>query len=153
MIALVIAPFSIQGLAILFDELYFHRKRGLPRWERIGHPIDTFFQTACMAIPLIFNLNIKTIILYAGMAILSSSLITKDERVHARFCCWQEHWLHAILFIVHPVVLIATAYLWAKPEEHAWFFPLLKLQILLMAGFGLFQIIYWGFYAARVRDQ
>jgi len=23
------------------DEFYFHRRRGLPRWERLAHPLDT----------------------------------------------------------------------------------------------------------------
>ena len=38
---LLYLPFAVQGLAILVDEFWFHHRRGLPRWERLGHPIDT----------------------------------------------------------------------------------------------------------------
>lgn len=154
MMAIAIVPFSVQALAILLDEAFFHQKRGLPRWERVGHPIDTFFQMLCLTIPLLLTFNSATLILYSGLAILSTLLITKDEHIHADLCCWKEHWLHSILFIVHPVVLIATAFLWAHLEELDWFIPFLKLQLLLMAAFGTYQILYWGFlYVPTDRSQ
>jgi hypothetical protein len=146
---MIIVPFSIQGMMILIDEFLFHRKRGLPRWERIGHPIDTFLQFICLAIPLFLDFNRRNLTLYTIVAIASTFLITKDENVHAVHCGWQEHWLHAILFIVHPVVLIAAAYLWAHPAVYDWFFPLLKIQVLLMAFFGIYQITYWNIYGAK----
>ncbi len=40
-------PFALQGLAILVDEFYFHRRRGLPIWERWGHPLDTLSLLIC----------------------------------------------------------------------------------------------------------
>ena len=43
---------GLQGLAMLVDELLFHRRRGLPRWERIGHPIDTLSVLACYGVSL-----------------------------------------------------------------------------------------------------
>jgi len=39
---LLLLPLVEQGLAILVDEFYFHFARGLPRWEHLGHPLDTF---------------------------------------------------------------------------------------------------------------
>lgn len=152
--AVAIAPFFIQALAILSDEAFFHHRRGLPRWERLGHPIDTFLQMICLAIPLILPFNHQNLALFAMLSVVSTLMVTKDERVHARLCCWKEHWLHSLLFIVHPIVLIATAFLWAHMVEHGWFFSFLKLQLLLMAGFCSYQIIYWGFiYGARARSQ
>jgi hypothetical protein len=147
---LIIVPFSIQGMMILIDEFFFHRKRGLPRWERVGHPIDTFLQLLCLSIPLFLDYGRRSLILYTFVGATSTLLITKDEHVHATHCTWQEHWLHAILFIVHPIVLIAAAYLWAHPAFYGWFFPLLKIQILLMAIFGIYQITYWNIYGARL---
>lgn len=149
MIVLLVVPFSIQGMTILLDEFLFHRKRGLPRWERIGHPMDTFLQFACLSLPLFLDFNRRNLIVYAILATLSTLLITKDEHIHALHCSWLEHWLHAILFIVHPIVLIAAAYLWASASEYSWFFPLLKIQLALMAIFGTYQITYWSFYGAR----
>jgi hypothetical protein len=39
---LFLLPLVELGLAILLDQFYFHFARGLPRWERLGHPLDTF---------------------------------------------------------------------------------------------------------------
>ena len=39
---LILLPLVEQGLAILVDDFYFHVARGLPRWEHLGHPLDTF---------------------------------------------------------------------------------------------------------------
>jgi hypothetical protein len=146
---IMVIPFSIQGMTILIDEFVYHRNRRLPRWERVGHPIDTFLQLVCLAIPLTFEWSQKSIVFYSAIALVSTLLITKDEHVHALHCSWQEHWLHAILFIVHPVVLIATAYLWSVSSDSTWFYPLLKFQIGLMAIFGVYQITYWSFYGAK----
>ncbi len=34
-------PFALQTCCMAVDEVHFHRQRGLPRWERLGHPLDT----------------------------------------------------------------------------------------------------------------
>ncbi|HWU42647.1 MAG TPA: hypothetical protein VN132_04380, partial [Bdellovibrio sp.] len=38
----------LQGSIMLIDEFFFHHKRGLPRWERIGHPLDTITVLTCL---------------------------------------------------------------------------------------------------------
>jgi hypothetical protein len=38
-------PFALQMCCMAVDEVHFHRQRGLPRWERLGHPLDTL--TVC----------------------------------------------------------------------------------------------------------
>jgi hypothetical protein len=153
MIAIAATPFIIQGVAILWDELVFHRRRGLPKWEIIGHPIDTLLQLLCMLVPLFLSYKRIHLLIFAALSILSTFLITKDEKIHADLCCWQEHWLHSILFIIHPVVLMTTGLLWSMPDEHFWFFPILKIQLLLMTGFFIYQIFYWSIYVPRTRDQ
>ncbi len=35
-------PFVLQGLVMVVDEFIIHEKRGLPSWERYGHPLDSF---------------------------------------------------------------------------------------------------------------
>src|SRR6185295_1334290 len=45
--AMVVIPIALQGLAMAVDELWFHRRRGLPRWERLGHPLDTLTVALC----------------------------------------------------------------------------------------------------------
>ncbi len=43
----LLLPAVLQMLAMAFDELVFHRRRGLPRWERLGHPLDTATAALC----------------------------------------------------------------------------------------------------------
>ncbi len=47
MLPLLLLPVLMQGLAMFVDEFVFHRRRGLPRWERLGHPLDTLMVALC----------------------------------------------------------------------------------------------------------
>ncbi len=51
-VLLLLIPFLVQTFLITFDEWYFHLKRGLPKWERIGHPLDTLTAIFCLLVPL-----------------------------------------------------------------------------------------------------
>jgi hypothetical protein len=154
----LVAPLPIQGVAMLYDELHFHRARGLGRWERIGHPLDTVTMLACVAWALAVEPTPRAAGVYAALAIVSCLFVTKDEVVHARSCTAGEHWLHAILFLVHPVILVSLALLWlaahrARPDGAtlAWRLPdsvtalrILTWQFAGTAAFGLYQAAYWN---------
>ena len=109
---LSLLPFFFQALAIAFDEGYFHLRRGLPRWERIGHPLDTLSTLLCMGYLLIVPFSIKALFFYCLLVLFSCVFITKDEFVHAEHCPASEHWLHAILFILHPITLTMAGCIW-----------------------------------------
>ena len=49
MLAVCMIPIVLQGVIMVVDEGWFHRTRGLPRWERIGHPLDTLTIVLCLA--------------------------------------------------------------------------------------------------------
>lgn len=138
-----------------FDELYFHRARGLGPWERVGHPIDTLSVVACLGWVLVLRPNRVAAVSYVVMAIVSCLLITKDEWVHARRCGPGEHWVHALLFLVHPVMLGAVGVIW--PALHArsaaalpWIagdrllFFVVAAQFALTAAFFAYQVAYWN---------
>jgi len=129
----------LQTAAMLVDELYFHRRRGLPRWERVGHPVDTLSVLACYALALASTPNEANLVAYAALAAFSCLLVTKDELVHSARCSAGEQWLHALLFVLHPIVLGGAALLWFRHER-----GLLALLASLTAGFGLYQITYWN---------
>jgi hypothetical protein len=76
---------------------------------------------------------------YAALGALSCLLVTKDELVHARHCEPGEHWLHALLFSLHPLLLIAIALLWLDGAR-----SVLVMQTLAVALFGAYQAIYWN---------
>jgi hypothetical protein len=132
-------PLLLQALAMLVDELHFHRQRGLPRWERIGHPLDTLSVLGCYGVALCWAPGDESLTAYALLATLSCLLVTKDEWLHAARCKPAEQWLHAVLFVLHPIVLGAGALLWVRHER-----VLLGSAASLTAGFGAYQLLYWN---------
>jgi hypothetical protein len=137
--SLVLLPLVIQAVLMFVDEIHFHRRRGLPRWERIGHPVDTLSVLICYCVALTQRPNNTALALYAGLATLSCVLITKDELVHSRRCVPAEQWLHALLFILHPIVLGAAAVLWFQHKT-----TVLAVQTVLTLSFGCYQLLYWN---------
>ncbi len=143
---------------MVFDEGYFHIRRGLPKWERIGHPIDTLSVLLCMGFVLFVPFSAKALWIYCALSILSTLLVTKDEFVHKHHCPAAENWLHAFLFTLHPITLISAGFIWpivqgcevspwiarwlSAPEPLALF---LKLQFGTMSFFLVYQIAYWNF--------
>jgi hypothetical protein len=138
--SLALIPFGLQAIVMLVDELHFHRLRGLPRWERIGHPLDTASVLACYALLLLTPPSAGMLALYVGLAAFSCLLVTKDELVHARYCSPSEHWLHALLFVLHPIVLGTMAALWFSGAR-----TLIGVQTALTLAFGCYQFAYWNF--------
>lgn len=133
----------IQSLAILFDEFYFHRKRGLPKWEIIGHPIDTSIVIACFLFLAFAEKNPTNEVIYYILAIASCLCVTKDEWIHHKYCSSPEMWLHAVLFMMHPLILFTAVDIWEDSR------PL----FLAIAGgifvFLLWEILYWNIVAFR----
>ena len=148
--ALWLLPFALQGAAMGCDEFGFHRRRTVPRWEWLGHVLDTAVFLACLWVPVGLAPSLPRLQVFGCLAGVSCLLITKDEFVHQRHCSGGEHWLHAVLFLLHPVVLLATAWLWlgsGPPVLPGLVVPalpgaegLLRLQALAVTGFLLFQI-------------
>lgn len=153
-----ILPFALQALIIFFDEFYFHIKRGLPLWERIGHPLDTLSVVTCMGWILYAPYTLENLKIYCFLAIFSCIFITKDEFVHKHFCPAFENYLHAFLFILHPICLLSAGLIWPilhsspsskwlidlvdKPEILSSF---LHGQMVVMSLFCFYQIVYWNF--------
>lgn len=155
---LAIIPFLLQATCMVFDEGYFHVRRGLPKWERIGHPIDTSSVLICMAFVLFIPFSKSMLTLYIILAAFSSILVTKDEFVHKEHCPASENWLHAVLFTLHPIALTCAGFIWPviqgvevtpwiarwldEPEKLHLF---LKMQLSIMVLFLCYQIIFWNF--------
>jgi len=134
--SLLLVPLALQAIAMLVDELVFHRRRGLPRWERIGHPLDTLTVVAAY----VWLLAGGGLAGYAALAFFSCLFVTKDEPVHARACAAGEMWLHAVQFVLHPIAFLVFALLW-RAGGHAAF---LWIWLAVTALFGVHQTIYWN---------
>lgn len=154
-------PFLIHGAAMIVDEAWFHHRRGLPVWERLGHPLDTLTVLACYILILALPPTSAGIIVYLCAAAFSCLFIIKDEWVHARRCTGGEMWLHGFLFVMHPILLgIAGVWRFAPslPALHAYpaiadaapnsaqafFGAFLFGQTLLTGAFMAYQLLYWN---------
>lgn len=150
-------PFFLQAICMVFDEGYFHIRRGLPLWERIGHPIDTLSVLVCMGVVLFAPFSKTMLIVYITLASLSSLLVTKDEFVHKHHCPASENWLHAVLFTLHPITLTCAGFIWPVvqgAEVSAWIAKwlnqptelrlFLKMQFGIMTIFVIYQILFWN---------
>jgi hypothetical protein len=138
-IALLALPLGLQAVAMCFDEAHFHRARGLPRWERIGHPLDTSTVLACFALAVVAPPTTGWLGLYVALSAFSCLFVTKDEPIHARRCTPGEQWLHAILFVLHPIVLAVVAIFWIRGLR-----AFVVAQALLTLSFGAYQLVYWN---------
>ena len=132
-------PLVLQPAFILIDEFYFHMKRRLPRWERIGHPLDTFTFLACFVFTLLAAPSPIHIQIFLGMSIFTCLFVTKDEFVHHEHCSGGEQWVHAVLFILHPASLITAYRFWVTGEYRF----VILVQTAAMGLFMLWQIFYW----------
>jgi hypothetical protein len=158
MYLLITLPFLIQAIVIGVDECVFHLKRGLPKWERLGHPLDTLSVLICLSYVLIFPYSGFHLKVFIALAIFSCLLVTKDEFVHKHCCPASEQWLHALLFLNHPVMLTATGLIWPTLHgaetpiwlknwltEPAFLTGFLIAQAAFAALFFFYQAIYWNF--------
>jgi hypothetical protein len=148
MLALLLLPALLQMLAMACDEFVFHRKRGLPRWERLGHPLDTLTAVACYGW-IIFTppTSPHALGVYVALCAFSCLFITKDEFVHARLCEPREAWLHAVLFVLHPIVFLAFGVIW-RAQTELW---LLKAELVLTLGLLVHQLTYWSRHGSEDR--
>ncbi len=138
-------PIFLQGATIFIDEFYFHLKRGLPKWERIGHPLDTLTFLACFAFGLFSDPTDQNKLIYFILSAFSCLFVTKDEFVHAKKCGPGEHWMHSLLFVLHPICLYSFYQLWLRNEFHS----ILLFQALGIFSFMIYQIIFWQFFGKR----
>lgn len=154
---LAMLPFLLQGICIGFDEVVFHVRRGLPRWERIGHPLDTLSVISCFLFVFFVPYSPAALKVYIGLAIFSCLMVTKDEFVHKHHSPASENWLHALLFLLHPVVLSFAGMMWAALFGEIWMkwmVPLmddpgalkavLGAELVLLSLFFMYQVVFWN---------
>jgi hypothetical protein len=141
MLAVLLVPAGLQALAMLIDEGWYHRRRGLPRWERLGHPVDTLSVAVCYGWLLWSRpAEPRALPIYVALAFASSLLVTKDEPVHARECEPGEQWLHAVLFVLHPIVFVAFGAIWWSGRD-LW---VISAQLALTVALMVYQLVYWS---------
>jgi 2-polyprenyl-6-hydroxyphenyl methylase / 3-demethylubiquinone-9 3-methyltransferase len=154
---LILLPFLVQVIVIAIDEFYFHIRRGLPKWERLGHPLDTLTVLICFSFIQFVPYSPFFLKIYIALAIFSCIFVTKDEFIHKECCPASEQWLHALLFINHPVVLTAAGLLWpvvSGAPVPSWISSLIPyadslrsilfIQTVCVSAFLIYQTVYWN---------
>ena len=138
-VCVAITVFVLQGTVMAVDEFRFHRRRTVPRWERVGHPLDTLTVLLPLAGAILLPPVAPWTAAFLVLAVFSCLFITKDEWVHARHCEPAEQWLHAVLFLLHPMLFLMIFLLW-RAGETGW----LLTQTALVAAFCTWQSLYWN---------
>lgn len=155
---ILITPFALGFMAHFFDEFFFHMRRGLPRWERIGHPLDTLSVLSIYVAMFTLAPSPSTYWLLGVLLTFSLFIVTKDEWIHKKHCEAEEMWLHAVMFVLHPIQLSVLFVLW----HLSWKIEIARELTSLMNRFegvevvlpvlaaGTFvvlihQIVYWNF--------
>ncbi|APJ02553.1 hypothetical protein AXG55_00830 [Silvanigrella aquatica] len=135
---------SFHAFLMIIDEFIFHRKRVLPKWERVGHPIDSLFFLICFFIVLFFPMNMNSILFFTLFACISCFIIIKDEGVHLKYCSKYEQYIHALLFVLHPIILIILFLSWSSFSVS--YFPIFEV----FKSFFLKLLIYFQFFSATI---
>ena len=139
---LLVIPFVALVATMMLDEFGFHRERGLPRWERIGHPLDTLTMVICYAFLLATAPDQRALLVFVALALFSMLFAAKDEPIHARLCRFEEHLTHIALFVLHALVLSAAGLLWWLETSVGR--VILQVQGGLITLFMVHQILYWN---------
>jgi hypothetical protein len=139
-VAIYFVPFAVQALVMFVDEFYFHRKRGLPLWERVGHPIDSLTVFISYLYISLVTPSPETIQIYIVLCVFSCLMITKDEFVHKELCEAKESWLHSVLFVIHPICFLSAGLIWKDGLSVTF----LAVQPILILSFMMYQVIYWS---------
>ncbi len=133
---------------MMVDEFYYHIKRGLPKWERLGHPLDTISVLACYVFILNSQPTIENVKWFVALSLFSCLLVTKDEFEHKKHCTAGEQWLHSVLFVIHPIILMVAGIIWyyadSYPELNLSLLTGLRIQTLITSLFLIYQITYWN---------
>lgn len=148
----LILPFVLQIVASFFDEFYFHHKRGLGLWEKLGHPLDTITVLVCYIFVITSTASPTNIGIYICLAVFSCLFITKDEFVHHEKSGAEEQWLHSVLFILHPITLIIIPLYWIDPNqfgfislsEHNTLQTFIEIQLVMICLYLSYQVFYWN---------
>jgi hypothetical protein len=145
---LLAIPLLLQGGLMVFDEVFFHQQRGLPKWEILGHPLDTITVLMPLLHALLFDFNQVNIFIYILLVFFSCLFIVKDECIHKDLCSRGEMITHALLYIVHPMVFLSIFALWQLGNQvilgsFITAKMLIILQLFLTCLFLLYQIIFW----------
>jgi hypothetical protein len=111
-----------------------------------GHPLDTLTVIACFLFLVVNTFDWENLAIYVGLSVFSCLFVTKDEWIHSKECVPLENWLHALLFVLHPIILGSAGVLWfLRDLENQASISSAVLQGQVYAGVVVmvYQVGYW----------
>jgi hypothetical protein len=148
----MLVPFGLQALVLFLDEFYFHHRRGLPRWEVIGHPLDTLTALIPLGIAFFYDWTPQLSDFFIGLSFFSCLFVVKDELIHKDICPTMEMVLHGLLFVLHPILFLLIYLLWQDKGGTVLSVPnqqVIGFQLFFVGVFFFYQIFYWGYFRGR----
>lgn len=138
--SLLYLPFLLQGILMSIDE-FIHQRRGLGKWERLGHPLDTLTVIVPFSFLAYYPYTPQRLTIYIVMSIFSCLFITKDEFIHKTECGAVESWIHSVLFILHPIIFLCGGFLWIDYPGNSF----ITMFPYVLITFFTYQILKWSF--------
>lgn len=139
--------------AVLYflDEHYFHRKRGLSDNEVKSGMFDGILYVITVGLTIFTTYSKGLSYLYITLALLSCLSIVKHEYFYPETMDKKERITHALLYIIHPLILFAFYQSWQSSLfDNELFYWMLQLAYFALAfKAAAFYVIYWNYIYER----
>lgn len=141
----------IHGSLLLYDEYVIHKERGLTKREITGGIIDGFLYIATIAVTIFTSYSEQLAFLYISLATLSCLSIVFHELYYPDKIRKTERIIHALLYIIHPLILFAFYESWKSDMfQNNYTYWMLQLGYFFLAfKTKTYFIIYWNYIDER----
>ena len=137
----------IHAIAFTFDEYILNKKRNLSQKEINSALLDGILYLAAVALTIFTTFSENLGRVYIGLALLSCISVVKNEAIYPGNIPKIERITHAMLYVLHPLILYAFYISWAQN-----FFQTNMTYWMLQLGYfvlGLkaisYHMIYWNY--------
>ena len=135
--------------AVLYflDEHIFHRERGLSTNEIKSGVFDGILFVITVGLTIFTTYSESLSYLYITLATLSCLSIIKHEYFYPEVLSKKERLTHALLYIVHPLILYAFYLSWQSNlfDQNLLYWMLQLAYFALAFKSASFYIIYWNY--------
>lgn len=141
----------LHGILFTFDEYIVHKKRSLSQKEVNSGLIDGVLFLSTVALTLFTKFSSLLEIIYISLGFLSCVAIIKHEMFLPPDITKRERVIHAVLYILHPLILYAFYVSWKSD----FFNTNLTYWMMQLGYFALgfkaitYHVIYWNYVYER----
>ena len=154
MVAFITFITLFHALLYFMDEHIFHRERGLSPSEIKSGMFDGILFVLTVGLTIFSTYSTGLAYLYITLASLSCLSIIKHEYFYPDYLSKRERITHALLYIIHPLILYAFYNSWKSNlfDENLMYWMLQLAYFALAFKSASFYIIYWNYVYERDRE-